>query len=169
MSSENRMELAKAALKTFIQQLGDEDGIGVTIFGSQATVLSPISPIGAKRQQLLDQVGGLFPQGGTRLFDTIDEAYRPLTAEPPGQRIRALVVLTDGEDNESSLGAEDLVRLLQQDQEGQSIKVFTIAYSGEAGASVDALKRIATASGAKSYQAGTTEIEQVYRDIATFF
>ncbi len=40
-SSDNRMEQAKAALKTFIQQLGDEDGIGATIFSSQATRCRP--------------------------------------------------------------------------------------------------------------------------------
>src|SRR5262249_41368605 len=156
-------------LKSFIQQLSDEDGLGLTTFSSTATVLSPISPLGPKRQQLLDQVGGLFPQGGTRLFDTISEAYQPLSAEPQGQRIRAVVVLTDGEDNKSSLTADALVSQLQQDQEGRSVKVFTIAYGNDTGASADALKRIAQASGAKSYQSNTTGIEQVYRDIATFF
>jgi Ca-activated chloride channel homolog len=168
MNEEDRLERAKAALRTFIQQLDDEDGLGLTVFSSQATVLSPISPLGPKRQQLLDQVSGLIPQGGTRLFDTIREAYQPLSAEPPGQRIRALVVLTDGEDNESQLTADDLARQLEQDEEGQSIKVFTIAYSSGAQGSVDALKRIAQASGAKSY-APEIPIDQVYRDIATFF
>lgn len=132
-------------------------------------MLSPISPIGPKRQQLLDQIGGLIPQGNTRLFDTIDEAYQSLSAEPAGERIRALVVLTDGEDNRSARTAADLVRQLQQDQEGRSIKVFTIAYSSGADASADALKQIAQATGASSYQSAVTAIEQVYRDIATFF
>jgi Ca-activated chloride channel homolog len=168
MGEENRLERAKAALHTFIQQLDDEDGLGLTTFSSQATVLSPISPLGPKRQQVLDQVGGLIPQGGTRLFDTIREGEQPLRAEPSGQRIRALVVLTDGEDNESHLTADDLVRQLQQDQEGRSIKVFTVAYSSGAQGSVDVLKRIAQASGAKSYSP-EIPIDQVYRDIATFF
>ena len=82
MNEEDRLERAKAALQTFIRQLADEDGLELTIFSNQATVLSPISPLGPKRQQLLDQVGGLIAQGGTRLFDTIGEAYAPLSAEP---------------------------------------------------------------------------------------
>jgi hypothetical protein len=45
---ENRLGNAKAALKTFIQQLPD-DGLGMTVFSSSATVLSPISPLGPKR------------------------------------------------------------------------------------------------------------------------
>jgi len=169
MQDENRLENAKAALKTFVQQLADQDGFGLTTFSTNAAVLSPISPIGPKRQQLLDQIGGLIPQGNTRLFDTIDEAYQSLSAEPAGERIRALVVLTDGEDNRSARTAADLVRQLQQDQEGRSIKVFTIAYSSGADASADALKQIAQVTGASSYQSAVTAIEQVYRDIATFF
>ncbi len=169
MQDENRLENAKAALKTFVQQLADQDGFGLTTFSTNAAVLSPISPIGPKRQQLLDQIGGLIPQGNTRLFDTIDEAYQSLSAEPAGERIRALVVLTDGEDNRSARTAADLVRQLQQDQEGRSIKVFTIAYSSGADASADALKQIAQATGASNYQSAVTAIEQVYRDIATFF
>jgi Ca-activated chloride channel family protein len=168
MSEENRLERAKLALSTFIQQLDSEDGLGLMIFSSQATLLNPLSPLGPKRQQVLGQVGGLIPQGGTRLFDTIGEAYQTFSAEPPGQRIRALVILTDGEDNASRMTADDLVRQLQQNEEGQSVKVFTIAYSSGAQGSVDALKRIAQASGAKSY-APEIPIDQVYRDIATFF
>jgi Ca-activated chloride channel family protein len=169
MQEENRLENAKAALKTFVGQLADDDGFGLTIFSTDATVLSPIAPVGPKRQQLLDQIDGLIPQGGTRLFDTIAEAYQLLSAEPAGQRIRALVVLTDGEDNRSSRSADDLVGQLRQDQEGRSVKVFTIAYSSGADASAEALRKIAQASGATSYQSGVTAIEQVYRDIATFF
>ena len=169
MQDENRLENAKAALKTFVQQLADQDRFGLTTFSTNAAVLSPISPIGPKRQQMLDQIAGLIPQGNTRLFDTIDEAYQSLNAESAGQRIRALVVLTDGEDNRSHRSAADLVRELEQDQEGRSVKVFTIAYSSGADASVDALKQIAQATGASSYQSAVTAIEQVYRDIATFF
>ena len=60
------------------------------------------------------------------------------------------------------------MRQLEQNEEGQSIKVFTIAYSSGAQGNVGALKRIAQASGAKSY-GPDIPIDQVYRDIGTFF
>ena len=168
MSDENRMEQAKGALKTFIGQLANDDGFGLTTFSSSATVVSPISKLGEKRQQMLDTIGGLFPQGGTRLYDTVGEAYTPLQAEPPGERIRAVVVLTDGEDTNSSGSLEQLVQQIGKDEEGRSIKVFTIGFG--ASANKDVLKKIAEATGAKSYQAtDPASIERVYRDIATFF
>jgi Ca-activated chloride channel family protein len=170
MQDENRLENAKAALKTFVGQLADGDSLGLTIFSNEATPLSPLSPVGPKRQQLLDSIGGLVPQGNTRLLDTLSEAYKTLAAQPPDKNIRAVVVLTDGLDNRSSTTADELNSLLRQDEEGRSIKVFTIAYGGDA--DVNLLQSIATASGAKSYVGKPTEpgnIDQVYRDIATFF
>jgi Ca-activated chloride channel family protein len=170
MQDENRLEQAKAALKIFIGQLADDDELGVTIFSTTATELSPISAVGPKRQELIDRVGGLVPNGGTRLLDTVKEAYERVNTMEASQRIRAVVVLTDGLDNKSVSTGATLNTLLTQNTEGRSIKVFTIAFGGDA--DVDLLKNIATASGAKSYapkpdQAGS--IQQVYRDIATFF
>lgn len=170
MQEENRLEQAKAALRIFVQQLQDNDGFGLTIFSSDATVVTPISPIGPKRAEVLDRIAGLSPAGQTRLIDTIAEAYEVLMKEPPGQRIRAIVVLTDGLDNESVRTDQDLLNLLRQDERGYSIKVFTIAFGGDA--NVELLKEIAATSGAKAYvgrpdQPG--DIERVYRDIATFF
>lgn len=169
MADENRLENAKVALNSFIGQLAEEDGLGVTIFNSTATELSPMSPIGPKREELLNRIGGLFPQGGTRLIDTVSEVYTQLNTEPPGERIRAIVVLSDGDDTDSSGSTDMLVNQLQSNTEGDSIKVFTIAYGTGTDVDVELLDSISTASGAKSYESSPTDIEEVYRDIATFF
>ncbi len=170
MTEEGRLEQAKTALRIFIDQLQDDDGFGLTIFSDQATVLTPISPIGPKRAEVLNRIAGLTPRGGTRLLDTIVEAYRELSTIPPGQRIRAVVVLTDGLDNRSQSSSQDVLDLLRRDQEGYSIKVFTVAFGGDA--DVNLLKDIASATGAKSYVGKPGErgsIERIYQDIATFF
>ncbi len=170
MEDEARLEQAKAALRIFVEQLQDDDGFGLTIFSDQATVLSPISPIGPKRAEMLNRIAGLTPRGATRLLDTVVEAYQEMSASPPGQRIRAVVVLTDGLDNRSQRKSQDVLALLRQDREGYSIKVFTVAFGGDA--DVNLLKDIASATGAKSYVGKPGErgsIERIYQDIATFF
>lgn len=170
MEDEGRLEQAKAALRILIEQLEDNDGFGLTIFSDQATVLTSVSPIGPKRAEVLNRIGGLTPRGGTRLLDTVLEAYQELNATPPGQRIRAVVVLTDGLDNGSQRSAQDVLGLLRQDREGYSIKVFTVAFGGDA--DVNLLNEIAGATGAKSYVGKPSErgsIERIYQDIATFF
>lgn len=170
MEQEGRLENAKSALRTFVNQLADDDGFGLTVFNDTATVVSAMSPIGSKRQQVLDQIGGLFPDKGTRMVDTLREVYATLSAEPPGQRIRAIIVLGDGADNESGEGSTAaLTSELSSENEGYSIKVFTIAYGTGTDVNLDLMRQIAEASGAKTYESGPTDIEQVYRDIATFF
>lgn len=119
---------------------------------------------------MLNRIAGLTPRGGTRLLDTVVEAYQALNDTPPGQRIRAVVVLTDGLDNRSRSASQEVLDLLRRDQEGYSIKVFTVAFGGDA--DVNLLKEIAGATGAKSYVGKPGErgsIERIYQDIATFF
>lgn len=60
--------------------------------------------------------------------------------------------------------------MLGQDESGRSIKLFTIAY-GSGGLDLDLLRQMAEVTGGQLYKSNsnTTEIEEVYRDIATFF
>jgi Ca-activated chloride channel family protein len=170
MNEGGRLTGAKEALNIFIEQLADEDQLGIITFSDGASVLTPLDELGSKREDVIDRVNGLFADGGTRLIDTVMETYEQLEQEPAGERIRAIVVLSDGEDTASLNSVSELTSMLQADESGQSIKVFTIAY-GNGGGSGDAalMEAIAEASGARTYRSNPAEIEQVYRDIATFF
>jgi Ca-activated chloride channel family protein len=167
MNENGRLEGAKRALDSFIGQLSDQDQLGIITFSDGASVLTPMDELGPKREEVLQRVNGLFATGGTRLIDTVLEAYSELEEDPPGERIRAIVVLSDGEDTASNQSAQTLLNTLQADESGQSIKVFTIAYGS--GGDANLMSRIAEASGATSYTSEPEQIEQVYRDIATFF
>lgn len=169
MAEEGRLTRAKAAINQFITKLSDEDKLGIITFSNGSSELTPLSPIGEKREQVMSRVDGLFPDGGTRLIDTVTEVYEDMQKVPRGEHIRAIIVLSDGADTASSGRAQELTRLLEKDQEGYSIKVFTIAYGTGSDVDVDLMEAIANASGAQSYQSGPNEIERVYRDIGTFF
>ena len=52
------------------------DGVGLTEFGSQEQVLSPISATGPKRQQMLDEISGITTD------DVCAETRLPLTCSP---------------------------------------------------------------------------------------
>lgn len=169
MNEEERLVRAKEALKVFIGQLDDADSLGITVFSSSARELTPLGPLGPKRQEVLQRVEGLFADGGTRLIDTVREVYQQMQQLPAGERIRAIVVLSDGADNESEGTADTLRQLLRVDQEGRSIKVFTIAYGTGSDVDTRLMQAIADASGAKTYTSDPTQIDQIYRDIATFF
>lgn len=53
------------------------------------------------------------------------------------------MVLTDGLDNKSQHNAQEVIDLLRRDRKGYSIKVFTIAFGGDA--DVNLLQEIAQA------------------------
>ena len=85
-------------------------------------------------------------------------------------RINAVVVLTDGEDTDSSLGADEVVRALRAQGEAEGrVRVFTIAYSADAEGAEASLKRIAEASSGQAYTGNTEDIRAVYRSISSFF
>jgi Ca-activated chloride channel family protein len=169
MDSEQRLVNAKAALKRFISSLADQDILGVTVFSTSSNQLTPLTALGPKRQDVVSQIDGLFASGKTRLYDTVSETYKMMSQQPPSDYIRSIVVLTDGADTSSGMSRDALIAQLSTDSEGRSIKVFTIAYGTGSDVDADFLKQIAEASGAKTYASDPTKIDQVYRDIATFF
>ena len=80
------------------------------------------------------------------------------------------MLLTDGEDTDSSRSADQVVRELEaQGDSSKRVRVFTIAYSAGAAGAAENLERIADASGGKAYVGKTSDIESVYRSISSFF
>ena len=79
------------------------------------------------------------------------------------------MVLTDGEDTQSSNTREIALARLKQEGESESggVRVFTIAYGRDA--HEDELSEFAAASGGKGFKASTDDIEAVYRSISSFF
>lgn len=164
-----RLVAAKNGLQVFIEQLADADHVGLTTFSREAQQVSPLDEVGPKREDLLTRIQGLFADGGTRLIDTTMEAYQELENHQRGERIRAIVVLSDGDDTVSKNGADELINLVSADKEGYSIKVFTIAYGSGSGTNLPLLESIANASGGKFYLSTTSNIKDVYMDIGRFF
>ncbi len=78
MQEEDRLEQAKTALTNFVERLQNNDRLGITVFSTDATELTPLDELGPKRQQVREQIGGLFPNGSTRLIDSVDVAYRAM-------------------------------------------------------------------------------------------
>jgi Ca-activated chloride channel homolog len=164
----SKLQAAKQGLKQFITLLSDSDSVGLTVFGDAADVVSPVSQLGAKRQDLLTRVDNIVSDGATRLFDTINEQVQALQSQSTPD-IKAVVVLTDGIDNRSTLKIDQLVAAISASGEnaGNAVKVFTIAYGGNADAS--GLTKIASATGGQEYTGTPQNIQQVFVQISEFF
>jgi Ca-activated chloride channel family protein len=169
MSEENKLDQAKQGLRVFLSQLSPNDRVGLITFNDKVFRLSPISPFGSSRTKLLTAVNGLFPDGQTAVYDATTAGVQEVQKLKDASRINAVVVLTDGEDNQSSTSSNQVVSALQRQatSEGMAIRVYTIAYGSAA--NQDVLTQIASASGGKEYAGDPKQIESVYRSISSFF
>jgi len=165
----DKITSARASLLQFIKKLDDRDRLRIDLFNDKITTLTPLSPIAGKRQQVLDSVSGIFEQNSTSLYDAILKAYQDLQTEGDPNHIRALVVLSDGEDTVSYATLDQVIAKItgSESEGGNAIKVFTIAFGADANS--DILKKIADPSGGKQYDSSPENIQKIYDDIATFF
>ncbi|MFI6032758.1 substrate-binding domain-containing protein [Streptomyces sp. NPDC051315] len=131
-------------------------------------------PGGTRAQLLSGNVRSLEPEGATGLYDTLDAAVRAMRDDYDPQAINAIVLLTDGRNEDSqSLSKEELLRRIGDPSKPQ-IRIFTIAYGSEAdekdkgGRTV--LQEIARAGGGQVYDAKRAEtIEQVITSVISNF
>jgi Ca-activated chloride channel family protein len=161
---------AKAGAKSFLDNLGPRDTVGLLFFDSEPyPVFGPFA-LGEGKAKLQARIDQAFAKGGTALYDAIARAYRSQQerARRDPHRIHALVVMTDGRDENSTVSTlEQLGTMLGKDEEGTGVKVFTIAYGK--GADPKVLAGIAESGRGTSARGTEQNIVQVYQDMAAFF
>jgi len=160
---------AKAGAKAFIEALGERDRVSLLFFDAKLYPAVGPLPLGPSKEMLLARIDGAIAGGGTALYDATLEAYKQTLArsrtEPAS--LHAVVVMTDGKDEDSALALDKLEKNLRVEDSSTPVRVFTIAYGKQAQAYV--LSRIAEAAQGTSAQGNVDNIVQVYRDMASFF
>jgi Ca-activated chloride channel family protein len=170
MAQARRLDSAKKGVVAFLGEATREDRIGLMTFSDEIQTVVPLGAVRDIRKQLEAGVSGLLANGGTAFYDATAKAFgRMQRLEDDGERINAVVLLTDGDDTDSELQLADVVERLDQGDDEYPVRVFTIAYSAEASRAREALKEIAAASGGGYYPGDTGDIETVYRKIGSFF
>ncbi len=126
-------------------------------------------PLGANRKILGDRIDGVIASGGTALYEAAAAAYQTATERAKSEpgRIHAVVVMTDGKDENSTMTLDVLENKLKTEGGETPVKVFTIAYGDQASGEI--LTRVAEAAGGTSAKGSVETIVQVYRDMASFF
>jgi Ca-activated chloride channel family protein len=169
MAANGKMNAARNSLVQFIQQLDEADRLRVIVFSSELSDLTPLTPIGPKRDDVMRRVSGVIEGGETRLYDAVQQAYTDLVKDGDPKHIRAVVVLTDGKDTQSTSTLPDVMQQIAASggEGGNAIKLFTIAFGGDA--DKDVLKQLAEPTGGQQYNSDPSDIMKVYSEIATFF
>jgi Ca-activated chloride channel family protein len=162
---------AKVGAKRFLETLSDRDEVTLLFFDNN--VYQPVGPLALDAQgraALAGRIDNTIASGGTALYGATDAAYKAALArarQSPG-RIHAVMVMTDGRDESSTLTLAQLKQGLgSSDEQDAAVRVFTIAYGD--GAEGGVLDGIAEAGKGSSAKGSVEDIVQVYRDMASFF
>ena len=159
MGEESKLDQAKEGLRVFFRELSPRDRVGLITFNDKVvTARSPIAPVRANAAKLLKRRQRLVPG---RRDGRLRRRPRPAATRSQSSRtttrINAVVVLTDGEDNQSQHERQRAGPAAQAPGAGRrsmSVRVFTIAYGRQA--NQDVLAQIAAASGGKEYSGDPT-------------
>ena len=158
------------------------DEVGVWAFttgveseaGENLVVLRDVTPLSSDRESVESSLDDLrfATREGTPLYDAIATAYDEMSARAEPGRINAIVVLSDGQDTDSSISLDSLVaKIGKASREGGDdapVRIFPIAY-GE-GADTGALQRIAEATGGQWFDASDpAKIDLVFASVINNF
>ncbi|NLV55467.1 MAG: VWA domain-containing protein [Acidimicrobiales bacterium] len=183
-SGDSKLELAVEAAKEALDQFKADDLVGLRIFttglgpdedGSWLD-LAAVEPLAANKEELRRELDEQYPRAGTPLYEVIQATYDEALADYDPLLINAIVVLTDGVNEDLDPGdddrqLEDLVSSITRNSSSElakPIRIFPIAYGS--GADTDVLERIAEASNATAYDATDPEsIDSVFAAVISNF
>ena len=180
-TGDTKLDLAKRAAIAALGEFQPDDEVGLRIFSTDISGEDPtdyadlveIAPISQNGAELERDIRRLVPTQGTPLYTVAHDSYEKMVDEFDPTRINAVVLLTDGR-NEDPGRNEDLpglLRFLSQRNEGESttpVRIFPIAYGGDADEGT--LKRIAEATRAAAYSAvDPTTIVNVFNAVVSNF
>jgi Ca-activated chloride channel homolog len=136
----NRLERAKLAALELMQD-AKADRLGLVAFAGDAFLECPLTIDNTAFQQSVQALNvNSIPQGGTAIAEAINQSLKAFKEK---DHHRVLVLLTDGEDNESETGALAAAQNAAKD----GLKIFTIGIGTAAGD----LIRVTDANGNSDY------------------
>lgn len=178
----SRLDGAIEGAQSTLGHFRSSDEIGVWAFttgiqseaGPGIAIVRDVIALGSDRESLDTSLDDLryADRQGTPLYDSIAIAYDEMVARAQPGRINAIVVLSDGEDTDSSISLDSLIaKISKSTREGGSsapVRIFPIAY-GE-GADTSALQRIAEATGGQWFDASDpAKIDLVFASVINNF
>src|SRR3954452_6901887 len=162
-----KLDLAKDALRQSISLFSPQDKISLVIFSSglgdnedqQVLEVVPSDTVANVGERVRAAISGLSPTNDTPLYEVTKQTYDEAVKNFDPARINAIVLLTDGRNDDGNPDddprqLQDLLNTLRLGNEGQStnsVRVFPIAYGADADA--DVLSTLATASSSASFSA----------------
>jgi Ca-activated chloride channel family protein len=113
MGRGNRIELVKRSLNLLVDQLGENDTVGIVEYGSEARVV--LEPTGADDKiDIAFAIDRLTPHGSTNAEAGLALGYKMAANELEPGRITRVILLSDGVANVGRTGPESILRTIRK-------------------------------------------------------
>jgi len=147
-----KITLVKPAAKRALDLLSAKDEVGLWTFSSPGhTEVVPIGKLSDNKAAITQAIDGINPVGGTALYDTVAAAHAKMIQSVDADRINAIVVLSDGQDDSKVPPPAALLAKINPELTERAMPIFTISFGKDA--DPDAMRLIASTSKALAYDA----------------
>ncbi|MYB64145.1 DUF3520 domain-containing protein [Candidatus Poribacteria bacterium] len=126
MGIENRLGLVKRALRLLVDQLRPNDKIGIVVYGTDARVVLPHTSV-VNKQNILDHIDGLCPEGVTNVEDGIRQGYELASRNLQRDLTNRVILCSDGVANEGVTSPELLLKEIR-DYVDEGIYLTTVGF-----------------------------------------
>jgi Ca-activated chloride channel family protein len=176
MQDEDKIGQARKAALAFLDKVEKQNRVGLIVFNSEVETVVELDTLERNKARLQERINGLIANGGTALFDGTMVALQKFTqpegegTQPqPSDRIRAIVVLSDGQDTESkTYSVRDIVNQITATREqANPVIVIPVAYGNDA--DIGTLSAVARAATTKVQSGDPANIGSVLQIISSYF
>lgn len=169
MGRDDKMGQAREAAKAFLDKMPVENQVGLVKFNERVDEVVPLTSFEGGSVSIIEAVNDLQADGDTALYDAILEAIKIMEARGDGgDRIRSIVVLSDGQDTASLASLNDVTAAINAARSARNpVLVIPVAYGSDA--DIQALNNIARASSTKVQSGNPEDISSVLDVISSYF
>jgi Ca-activated chloride channel family protein len=166
--SGDKIDQARQAALAFLDKLPAQNRVGLVTFSDQIVERVRLDSFERNSSDMRRAIQGLRAEGDTALFDAIIQAVTGLSQDVESDRIRAIVLLSDGQDTASRQSLNEMVNAIQAGREGKNpILIIPVAYGSDA--DINALNAVARASSTKVQSGDPANILKVLEIISSYF
>lgn len=112
MEREDRLELVKKALRLLVNQLRDEDRIGIIEYGTSARKVLDSTTLEDK-DEIISAIESLRPNGSTNAEEGIVMGYKMAEKVFDPERINRVILCSDGVANVGNTGADSIFKRIE--------------------------------------------------------
>jgi Ca-activated chloride channel family protein len=168
MNDEDKIGQAKTAAAKFISEMDPNNRVGLVTFSDSIIPRVPLGTLETVKSQLTSNISSLRADGGTALYDALTSVLSDMNKQTDTQRIRAVVVLSDGADTASNGQLNQVLREIEASRSDLNpVIVIVVAYGSNA--DIDTLSSIARSSSTTVQSGDPKNITKVLDIISSYF